>query len=54
MSNYLVPNVVCKRVAIPLMKNTLDISFPTTTSSSTHIAGAMIIGTDNVAPNIVK
>mgnify|MGYP002804039632 CR=1 FL=1 len=52
--NYLLPNVVCKRVAIPLIKNVLDISFPITTSSVIHNAGAIMIGTESVAPNIVR
>lgn len=52
--NYLLPNVVCITVAIPLMKNMVDMSFPITKSSVIHSAGAMMIGTDNVAPNIVR
>lgn len=42
------------RVAIPLTKKMVLMSFPVTTGSFTHNTGDNMIGRETVAPNIVK
>ena len=52
--DHLLPNMVCSKVAIPLIKKMVLMSFPLTTSSFMHSGEARTKGIVIFEPNIVR
>ena len=52
--DHLLPNMVCNKVAIPLIKKMVLMSFPLTTSSFMHSGETRTKGMVIFEPNIVR